>query len=189
MKLSKLELKRLSVFNRMTESTKKVAKELDAMFGREARDQLLLRYDLGVAATKVMADPAANGADAIDRLARSLGLETGELRELAQWPAAFARARVEQFAEARLASGACFTVAHLLALARVPDAHRREKLVHKVFEEGLTPRQLRRLLADGSARPADAERRGRAGRTGNADGLNAKGEHDLSQSRSERHEA
>ena len=130
----------------MSEPLQAVATELEELAEKEARGLLLLKYQAAIRVRHVLRHESEFGWNAINQLACYLGVKSSKLYELKELPAEFSAERLKELAKARFADGGHITFEHLVVLLKVKNPTRREELLRRVFDEGLTPRQLDRFL-------------------------------------------
>ena len=127
----------------MPKALQSVAQVVDGMTAKINTAEVQTRYDIGVQAALVLADPGKYGPDAIEQLAAYVGLDGSQLAQARQVVSAWPDRRV--FAEIttkKLVDGRPLTWAHMRALARVEDPAKRQALLAKTLSEALSSHAL-----------------------------------------------
>lgn len=141
------ELRRLTLLNDMTPATRKLAADFDQHLAREHHDGLMLRHAMGVTLGRVIGDERTYGSNAVEQLAKYLGMSPDRLYKLRTYANVFTRQQVEAWAARRTAKGGGIRYHHLAAVMVVESPEERLKLVERVFAESLSVRRLRDLIA------------------------------------------
>lgn len=154
-------LRRLALLDDMTPATRKLATDFDQHLAREHHDGLLLRHTMGVTLGPVIGDERTYGSNAVEQLAKYLGMSPDRLYKLRTYANVFTEKQLEAWAARRTAKGGRIRYHHLTAVMVVDSPDERLKLVERVFADSLSVRRLRDLIAS-----ADLETRNRKRPTG-----------------------
>ena len=146
----------------MNRKLKKVADAFEDAITLQTTCDFLDCYEMGLKLNEVMADGAAYGSDAIGQLATYLGRSTWELYAWMRFAAAFSRAQVEALAGRRVSPGYHITLRHCLLLATLKSGDDRKRMIERMFDKGMSTRELEReLKAAGFEKPQRARRKPR----------------------------
>ncbi len=174
-KLFELELKR----NRSLEHVEKILDEsppalrekldwIGRTFEEDWKRSIVSRYQIAVAIREVYDDVAENngsvyGAKAVQAIKGALGCDDGLIYQAINVADAFTPEQIEEITGMRLPGGQPLSFSHVVALSRVEDEGRRQKLLKQTVKEGLTAKRLE-IAAKLPAAPEQGkppERRGR----------------------------
>ena len=159
-----------SIVEGMSAQLRRKYETVRALLSEATGDEVRARYKVAAMVLEVKRNESAYGAGAVKRLAAALGWDRSTIYRYAliakRWDAAGMTALLRR----RSVHGEPISWSHLLLVVRISPASRRAKLVDRVLDEGLSVRDLARVV-----RQTLAEKRGAPGPSMGPDATIARG--------------
>lgn len=146
---------RNQVFKSMNPETQQVARELEAKISKVSNGIVVLQYQMGMRIAKVVEEEQVYGEGAVKQLADYLNNPGGatHLYNLKNFATTFTKDYVERTMERSMESGERLSVGHWIALSRIDDGAKREKMLERVFKHSMSANDLvREVTASGSGK-------------------------------------
>jgi len=150
---SPFERFRTSMLAEMTPATRAVVKKLQAQMASAAKAAALVQYDIGACVKEIFDKPDKYGRLALAQIAEYLKIP-GDIQRMVVLEgvaAAFPRAHVAEWSAKAGESGNALQISHWIRLARIGDRAEAEKYLMRIFEDGLTVRNLDEVIRSESA--------------------------------------
>jgi hypothetical protein len=137
----------------MTPATRHIAQCVESTLAAENHQGLLARHDIGVRLNQAVIEKATYGSQAVQQIARYLGMGADRLYKLCAYAESYSREQLEGLAARTMNSGARLTYNHLTTLLVLKALEERLRLIERTLEESLSVRDLRALIRQQSEVP------------------------------------
>jgi hypothetical protein len=144
---------RSALLQQMTPATRHIAQCVESTLAAENHQGLLARHDIGVRLNQAVNEKATYGLQAVQQIARYLGMGADRLYKLCAYAESYSREHLEELAARAMNSGARLTYNHLTTLLVLETAEERLSLIERILHESLSVRDLRALIRQQSEVP------------------------------------
>lgn len=143
----------LKLENELSPPLKKIYRTLASLLHSQDKDSLIFRFKLGEYVQQITSDPEKKyGDNAVGKLTAALGISTTEAYTSAIVRAQWTDEDCERFLNTPLPNGRLISYTHLIEISALGNSSVRRKLIDRVYEEGLTTRDLREIVRSMTSR-------------------------------------
>lgn len=149
---SEIKKRRAALFNEMTKETQELVTACHQKLLDAGRGFVILRYDIGAAAAKMVAAPDTYGTSAVEQMADYLSFPGGSpaLYDCKRVADMFDRTFVKDMQEKPLSDGSFLSLGHWIALTKLKKAADREKMLAWAVKHTASAVDLNREIDAGS---------------------------------------